>query len=295
MAGDPRLESPPPIFVGGTGRSGTTVTAAVLGQHPDYATVPLEVRFHVDRGGLPDLLSGLVSLDGFVNRMNGFWYRRDLPNGETRGMHKVIDEVTFQGAVERFRRSYESNPWEASAALVDELLTSCAIKIGKPGWIEMTPDNIYVGSLLARLFPNMRMIHSVRDPRGVVSSVVPLGWGPNTHRLGMAWWAERMYRAEEQYRLMPDGSVHTVYLEDLVRQEPEEVVSAFWSFIGCDPSTAVEEYLRDEVTETRAHLERWRSDEGLTEEVLALGRDLLVELSEAGVRTVGRYLRSAST
>jgi hypothetical protein len=104
-----------------------------------------------------------------------------------------------------------------------------------------------------------------------------------------------MYRAEEQYRLMPDGSVLTVYLEDLVRQEPEQVASAFWSFIGCAPSRAVEEYLRTEVTETRAHLERWRSDEGLTGDVLAFGRDLLAELAAAGVRTVGRYARSALT
>jgi len=40
-----------PIFVGGTGRSGTTVTAMALGSHPRIHMVPIEVRFIVDPGG----------------------------------------------------------------------------------------------------------------------------------------------------------------------------------------------------------------------------------------------------
>jgi hypothetical protein len=30
------------VFVGGTGRSGTTVTAELLGRHSRFATVPIE-------------------------------------------------------------------------------------------------------------------------------------------------------------------------------------------------------------------------------------------------------------
>ncbi len=293
LGGNAKHDGPPPIFVGGTGRSGTTITAAALGKHADYATVPLELRFHVDRGGIPDLLAGLVGLEAFVTRMHGFWYRRELPNGETRGLHKVIDRPTFDDAVGAFRRNYESNPWESCRRLVDELMTAYAHGQGKPGWIEMTPDNIYLGSLLARLFPGMKMIHSVRDPRGVVSSVVPLGWGPMTHRSGMAWWAERMYRAEEQRKLMPSGSVLTLFLEDLVRLEPEHVVPGLWAFIGCSPSEAVEEYLRTEVTEGRAHLDRWRSDDGFDDQVLDLCRQLLAELVAQGVGSVDRYVGAA--
>jgi outer membrane protein assembly factor BamB len=43
-----------PVFVGGTGRSGTTVVGQMLGEHPEYAAVPVEVRFHTEAGGVKD-------------------------------------------------------------------------------------------------------------------------------------------------------------------------------------------------------------------------------------------------
>ncbi len=290
LVGNVRNPGPPPIFVGGTGRSGTTITAAVLGRHVDYATVPQELRFHVDRGGIPDLLSGLVGLDGFVGRMKTFWFRRELPNGETRGLHKVLDQGVFDEAVDRFRAGYESNPWESCRVLVDQLMTSYAHSQDKPGWIEMTPDNVYFASLLARLFPDMRMVHSVRDPRGVVSSVVPLAWGPPNHRLAMAWWAERMYRSSEQSQLLPRSSLMTLFLEDLVLADSAQVATGFYEFLNWVPSPEVESYLDTHVTEDRAHLDRWQTDAGFTEDVLVYARQLLASLVEAGVESVERYV-----
>lgn len=53
---------PKNIFIGGTGRSGTTVLAKTLGTVPEIYTFPRELRFHVDPGGLSNLLrSGTLS------------------------------------------------------------------------------------------------------------------------------------------------------------------------------------------------------------------------------------------
>lgn len=43
------------IFIGGTGRSGTTVLAKTLGMSPHIYTFPFELRFHVDPYGLSSL------------------------------------------------------------------------------------------------------------------------------------------------------------------------------------------------------------------------------------------------
>ena len=53
----PYLESPfVPIFIGGTGRSGTTVLKRILGLHDSLATIEWESKFISTENGLMDLL-----------------------------------------------------------------------------------------------------------------------------------------------------------------------------------------------------------------------------------------------
>ena len=54
------MTTPGPFFIGGTGRSGTTRLATVLGQHPAVYALPDETRFLIDPGGLEDLAHALT-------------------------------------------------------------------------------------------------------------------------------------------------------------------------------------------------------------------------------------------
>ena len=47
------------IFVGGTGRSGTTIIAELLNAHPAMrSSLPIELKFTTNAGGLLDLIFG---------------------------------------------------------------------------------------------------------------------------------------------------------------------------------------------------------------------------------------------
>jgi hypothetical protein len=61
------MSAPSPIFVAGTGRSGTSQLADILGEHPEIHRVPIETHFIVDPGGLRDLADALtVRYDPYV-------------------------------------------------------------------------------------------------------------------------------------------------------------------------------------------------------------------------------------
>jgi hypothetical protein len=55
-----RMPSYPPIFIGGTGRSGTTLLYDIMRQHPAIFAPPKEMRFLIDSGGLLNLVSALT-------------------------------------------------------------------------------------------------------------------------------------------------------------------------------------------------------------------------------------------
>jgi hypothetical protein len=61
------MSAPSPIFVAGTGRSGTSQLANILGENPQIHRIPIETRFIVDPGGLRDLADALtIRYDPYV-------------------------------------------------------------------------------------------------------------------------------------------------------------------------------------------------------------------------------------
>jgi hypothetical protein len=104
------MSAPSPIFVAGTGRSGTSQLASLLGEHPQIHRIPIETRFIVDPGGLRDLADALtIRYDPYVGddalrrlsdiltvRLVG---RRDRDRGHT--VPEAIGERHYWDAVGR--------------------------------------------------------------------------------------------------------------------------------------------------------------------------------------------------
>jgi hypothetical protein len=76
-----------PIFVGGTGRSGTSQLTRVLGQHPSIYALPDETRFIIDPGGLEDLARALTTsytpYHGDAALRHFDWVMREHVTGQT--------------------------------------------------------------------------------------------------------------------------------------------------------------------------------------------------------------------
>jgi hypothetical protein len=106
-----------PIFVGGTGRSGTSQLTLVLGQHPSIYALPDETRFIVDPGGLEDLTRALTTAytpyhgDDALRRFD--WVMREHVTGQTHTAFRGWDVPSMVGQ-ERY--------WSALATLWSRLV-----------------------------------------------------------------------------------------------------------------------------------------------------------------------------
>lgn len=120
------------VFIGGCGRSGTTLFREVLNRHPRLACGPETSLF-----GLPFS----------VGNIGGPW---GLDAEHLEGLQRNSGHVV--GFVERFAREFLDSE-------------------SKQRWVEKTPNNVRAIGPILTWFPNARFIHIIRDGRDVVCSL----------------------------------------------------------------------------------------------------------------------------
>ena len=270
-ANDDRLASP--FFSGGSGRSGTTVVAKLLDCHPHVSRcVPWEARFLTDRFGLCGLVDrrsrgapGRVwsafpaDVRMFEHRLRGAWFRRRLGDGKERGLYQAVSADDVERALAGFRAGVSVDPAGAAARLTHELLDPVPRRRGRGRWIETTPDNALKAHQLIRIFPDLKLLHMVRDGRDTAASVATRYWGPDDLDQALDWWERRSLAIHRSLSRMPPGHVLTVQLEDLVLRRREETLAAILDFLGLSPDPQVLRFHAEQMRPEHAHLHRWRT------------------------------------
>ncbi|MGH2925437.1 MAG: sulfotransferase [Solirubrobacterales bacterium] len=284
------------VFVGGTGRSGTTVISHLLDHHSRFRGVPIECRFHCNPRGLADVVGGRATVDQFLRKLRTYWWYRIrvgeralVPagvigrsrvalhravarlgrNGEgrVRGLHRIVDREPFERAVARFEESSGRDLVGASRTLFYDLLGPLAERAGKPALVEMSCFTIASAPELAEVFPEARFVHAVRDGRDSGASKVELREKPHhptDPASGIDFWADRLRRAEEGVRGLDAAGrsrLRVVGLDELVWGDREDAYGGLLDFLGVEDEPVTRAFFDREMTADAAHRERWR--EGL--------------------------------
>jgi hypothetical protein len=247
-----------PVFVGGTGRSGTTVLGELVGQHSAYHLIPHEVQFHCERRGLPGVLSGELGPRPFRERMIGHYYRRELAHGGVRGLHRLgVDGDVFERAVDEFLAG-DPTDVAGAARLVSRTLDPLCRGTGARTWVEMTPRNVVHAGLLQRMFPHSKLLHIVRDGRDVAASVVTKWWGPDDPFDALRWWGDLLRTAEADPA--PPGYVLVVGFERLLVDDRSREYRRIREFLGIPDEPGMFAHFTEAMLPQHAHIGRWRRD-----------------------------------
>jgi hypothetical protein len=271
------------VFIGGTGRSGTHVLSYLLDRHSRFHGVPIECRFHCNPKGLADLVTGRTTVEAFLTKLRGYWWHRvrvgerayvkarwrALGRGRVRGLHTIVPRERFDAAVTRFEADYRDDPLGAARTLFYDLLEPLADAAGKPVLVEMSCFTIAAAPGLARIFPEARFVHTVRDGRDSGSSKVSLR--QKTHHptdviSGIDFWADRLRMAEEGTRDLDASDrdrLHLISLDDLVWGDREPAYAGLLEHLGVADEPAMRDFFESEMTPANAHRDRWR--EGLSD------------------------------
>ncbi len=225
----------PPIFVVGTPRSGTTLTARVLGNH-SRIFMPAETHFFDDiyarRGRLGEPGSA-AWITAIVDRLSTI-YKRQHEGGyqkrmgallaDTDALRRVIADCwTYRDVFSGFME------WQMAAA-------------GKMRWGNNVPRDIFNLSEILSFYPDARIIICVRDVRDFLVSYGGMKSVLKAHHVGRhqklfhpvvtsLLWTSTMRRIPILERQVPPENMMILRYEDLVR-EPEVSARRICDLIG---------------------------------------------------------------
>ncbi len=213
-----------PIFVFGSGRSGTSLLARMLDTHPAIG-VPYESHLY--------------------NRIYPLVRDTDLGPGPAR--EHVVREIL---------RTRDLQLWtprpslEATLAaihrpgfhgIVEALLGSWTASRGKRRWGEKTPHHTFSWRTIREGFPDLKVLHLVRDGRDVALSFRYAPFGPKHVYQAAQHWTRYLTSAEEAQAALGEGAFHLVRYEDLIA-DPERELRRICGFLGEDYDPAMLEY-----------------------------------------------------
>ena len=292
MGKSPIFHKVTPVFVGGTGRSGTTVMGDLLGKHPDVRTsTPIEIKFLSNRSGLLDVVFGrddspnkkkesvsifhyrtyrkrrqrekeklAVILAEFEDQVWNKWWDIDAPPPHGRGLISGISRPNLEKLMSALRRDLRVNRIWAARKFMKRFIALQDEAGPEKYWVETTPMNIPTADKLLKLFPNALFITMIRDSRDVIASLLTKNWGPTTPMEGLTWIEKRLTDGHTALKAVPAKQKITIALENLAIDNREGTYLKLIKFLEISDSPLMRKFFEEELTPENATSGRWKKE-----------------------------------
>jgi len=214
-APEPVEQRDPFNFIVGCPRSGTTLIRVMLNESTTMALFPesrIVSRYarHRNRYERSDFFDvGRFAMD-VLNHEKAFQWK--------------LDETNFR------RQLAKDKPTDYPEA-VRSLFAAFAAQHGKRMYGDKTPTYVMDIPMLARMFPESRFVHVIRDGRKTALSLLENRFVSSSVPHAMRYWAARVRSARTAGAFLPADRYMEYRHEDLVR-EPDTKLREICSFMG---------------------------------------------------------------
>lgn len=222
------------IFIGGSGRSGTTLLASLLDLHPDIASV-FEVH------GLIPLLDawrkGYLPDRDMINEIKALTKSAIDPTSEFNWRMLFSEVAALNELLERPITGRHS----LVRAIKDWTNYIHLLQMARDGSNRIVHKTPVLGKFIAEvygLWKDAFFIHVFRDPRDVIASYLAMDWGPKTVDEGIVFYIDRV-KPVFAGRQLSENYIEICF-EKLLLQ-PEEVLKKLFDKIqvSADPVKSI--------------------------------------------------------
>lgn len=208
------------LFIGGTGRSGTTIMGSCLEEISDSMYF-IEPGLIVGPYGIASVMDNSISLGDFCFNVK-----------------KRINKKTIHGLTNLPHcRNYKVDRFTYSSKQLDPLINYIWANRSHNSLFKFVRDYINIGmstfnashliyktpnlmcniDLLLQIYPDMYFINVIREPKDIYESVITYKWGPKNVTEFIKWYYKHMSKALYQYIHISNNRYMVIQLEDLIR------------------------------------------------------------------------------
>jgi len=247
-----------PLFVGGTGRSGTTVCLEYLGSHSKiYASNPIEIRVLTEKHGLLDLFE-TKNISTFNTYFEKTW---KYGTNKTIGLQNFIDiEELFDDL-----KKINANITEETIKnfYFNLIIKQKGFKQGSLYIGDSTPSNIRYSHRITQIMPDSKFIHMFRDGRDSAYSIYKMRdyfsvEGSKNEFDCLDWWYDRITQSFESLNQINKEQYINVRLEDFVEKQSIFEQGKILKFLNINNEERLKKYFAKNINKNSMSIGEWK-------------------------------------
>jgi hypothetical protein len=245
------------LFVGGTGRSGTTMLLEYLNQSSLVsASNPPEIQILTDKGGLLDLYIN-KDVDAFINYIDKI--KKEKNNGYYSFFYS-IENQKMNNMLGELKNNFNKNNKNSIVNFYNNLFDKKNIYLA-----DSSTESIQQSHLINKIFLNSKFIHIFRDGRDSGYSEYELMKNNKFYTNiktpfdGLSFWHKRILKCFNSLKLIDSNKYINVRLEDLVVNNREFEKNKIINFLSIKNEEKMNLFFNDKINKEKMSIGKWQN------------------------------------